>query len=350
MGRMTIPTISRTCIYVAAGRAIGAREPDPTVRNPDDLAERLLGDADTLDVTHPAVRALALPYDEAMSQPEVVNIVRLMMIRTRFIDAALERAIAAGATQLVILGAGFDTHAYRFRPLLEHVRVFEVDRAATQALKRQRVLDALVEVPANLTYVAIDFQHDDLADVLARHGHDRTQRTFFIMEGVTMYVEEEGVRRTLQFVGDHPAGSGIVFDFVPRAMIEMIARIDMNNTPAAARPFLQRFLDLIKDEPWVFGIPLGSEAAFLGEFGLDVRELLTIGGPDSIARYLTKADGTQVGAKTLEAMMAKMAADAAAGGGSGPGPPPMTPERMREQQRQMAYQLAEAVVREAVSD
>ena len=140
---MTIPSISRTCIYVAAGRAIGAREPDPTVRNPDDLAERLLGDPDALDVDHPAVRALALSYDEAMSQPEVVNIVRMMMIRTRFIDAALERAIAAGATQLIILGAGFDSHAYRCRQLLDHVRVFEVDRAATQALKRERVLDAL---------------------------------------------------------------------------------------------------------------------------------------------------------------------------------------------------------------
>jgi methyltransferase (TIGR00027 family) len=342
---MTIPAISRTCIYVAAGRAIGAREPDPTVRNPDDLAARLLGDPDALDVDHPAVRALALPYDEAMSQPEVVNIVRMMMIRTRFIDAALERAISAGATQLVILGAGFDSHAYRCRQLLEHVRVFEVDRAATQALKRERVRDALGELPPNLTYVAIDFQHDDLSDLLARHGHDRRQRTFFIMEGVTMYVEEEGIRRTLRFVGDHPGGSGIVFDFVPRAMIEMLARIDIDNVPATARPYLQRFLDLIKDEPWVFGIPLGGEAAFLGEFGLDVREVLSIGGPESIARYLTKADGTQVGAKTLEALMARMAAGAAERGSSPAGQPQMTPERMREQQRQMAYQLAEAVVR-----
>lgn len=342
---MTIPTVSRTCIYVAAGRAIGAREPDPTVRNPDDLAERLLGDPNALDVDHPVVRALALPYDEAMSLPEVVNIVRMMMVRTRFIDAALERAIGDGATQVVILGAGFDSHAYRYRQTLEQVRVFEVDRPATQTLKRERVQQALGDIPANLTYVAIDFQHDDLADVLARHGHDRTQRTFFIMEGVTMYVEEEGIRRTLRFVGEHPGGSEIVFDFVPRAMIEMLARIDMNNIPETARPFLQRFLDLIKDEPWVFGIPLGGEAAFLGEFGLEVREVLAIGGPDSIGRYLTKADGTQVGAKTLEAMMARMAAGAAARGPSPSGQPEMTPERMREQQRQMAYQLADAVVR-----
>ena len=67
---MTIPTFSRTCIYVAAGRAVGAREPDPTVRNPDDLAEQLLGDPNALDLDHPAVRALSLHYDEAMKDPK----------------------------------------------------------------------------------------------------------------------------------------------------------------------------------------------------------------------------------------------------------------------------------------
>jgi methyltransferase (TIGR00027 family) len=177
---VTIAAISRTSIYVAAARAIGAREPDLTVRNPDDLAERLLGDPAELDVDHPVVRALALSYDEAMAQPEVVNIVRMMMIRTRFIDAALGRAIANGATQVVILGAGFDSHAYRCRSLLERARVFEVDRPVTQALKRARVAAALGDVPQNLTYVSIDFQHDDLGTVLARHGCDVAQRTFFI--------------------------------------------------------------------------------------------------------------------------------------------------------------------------
>ena len=196
--------ISKTSIYVAAGRAVGAREPDPSVRNPDFLAEQLLGDPAALGVDHPAVRALSLAYDAAMQDPEVIGIVRAMMVRTRFIDGALERAIAAGATQVAILGAGFDSHAYRCRELLQGVRVFEVDRPATQALKRQRVNEVLGGSPENLTYVPIDFQHEDLRDVLARHGYDMTQRTFFILEGVTMYVREESVRSTLSFVAAHP--------------------------------------------------------------------------------------------------------------------------------------------------
>jgi methyltransferase (TIGR00027 family) len=337
--------ISRTSIYVAAGRAVGAREPDPSARNPDYLAEKLLGDPSTIEVDHPAVRALRLSYDEAMKDVEVVSTVRMMTIRTRFSDDALARAIAGGATQVVILGAGLDSHAYRCQELLASVRVFEVDRPATQALKKQRVNDVLGAPPANLTYVPVDFQHEDLRGALTRHGYDPSQRTFFILEGVTMYLPEEAVRETLRFVASHPAGSGIVFDFVYRAMIDMLARIDMANIPQAQKPYVQRFLNLIKDEPWVFGIPVGGEREFLADFGLELREAFVIGGEESLKRYVTRADGTQIGAQAIAEAMARMAQRARESAQSGSeAQQQMSPERMREQQRVMSYQLAEAVV------
>ena len=336
--------ISRTSIYVAAGRAIGAREPDPATRNPDYLAEELLGDPSKLDVDHPAVRALSLGYDEAMKDVEVVNIVRAMTVRTRFIDEALERAIAGGATQVVILGAGFDSHAYRYQGLLANVRVFEVDRPAMQALKKSRVSEVLGGPPVNLTYVAIDFQHEDLSGVLTRHGYDPAQRTFFILEGVTMYLPEEALRGTLRFVAAHPPGSGIVFDFVYRAMIDMIAQIDMATVPEAAKPFVERFLKLTRDEPWIFGLPVGCEREFLNEFGFELRETLTVGGEESLKRYLTRADGTEIGAETIAEAMARMSEHARAVGQSAPEGQQLPRERTREQQRLMAYQLAEAVV------
>jgi methyltransferase (TIGR00027 family) len=338
------PGISRTSIYVAAGRAVGAREPDASARNPDYLAEKLLGDPAQIDLDHPAVRALSLTYDEAMKDIEVVSNVRMMTVRTRFIDEVLERAIAGGARQVVILGAGFDSHAYRCQELLASATVFEVDRPATQALKKQRVTAVLGGPPPNLRYVAIDFQHDDLRDALTRHGYDAARQTFFILEGVTMYVPEEALRATLRFVASHPAGSGIVFDFVYQAVIDMIAQIDMANIPEAQRPFVQRFLNLTKDEPWICGLPVGGEREFLAELGLDLRELLMVGGEDSLKRYLTKADGTQVGAQAFAEAMARMAERARAARESSPAGPQMSPERMRERQRLMGYQLAEAVV------
>ena len=337
--------ISRTSIYVAAGRAVGAREPDPDARNPDYLAEKLLGDPTKLDVDHPAVRALSLSYDDAMKDLEVVSNVRMMTVRTRFIDEALVRAIGDGAAQLVILGAGLDSHAYRFQELLAPVRVFEIDRPATQVLKQQRVNEVLGGPPVNLTYVAVDFQQEELPDVLARHGYDPAQQTFFILEGVTMYLPEAAVRGTFRFMAAHPPGSAIVFDFVSRAMIDMIARIDLANVPEAARPFVQRFLNLTRDEPWVFGLPLGSEREFLREFGLELRESFAVGGEESLKRYLTKADGTQVGAQAIAEATARMAERSRAAGHSAPeGQQMSSSARMQEQQRVMAYQLAEAVV------
>jgi hypothetical protein len=145
-------------------------------------------------------------------------------------------------------------------------------------------------------------------------------------------------------VAAHPPGSGIVFDFVYRAMVDMLTRLDMASVPEAARPFVERFLNLIRSEPWLFGIPVGGEREFLGEFGLDVREAFTIGGEESIKRYLTKADGTQVGARAIAEAMARMAERTEAAGQSAPEGQQLSPERMREQQRLMAYQLAEAVV------
>ena len=341
--RRSSPAISKTSIYTAAGRAVGAREPDLCARNPDYLAEKLLGDPSTLDVDHPAVRALSLSYEIAIQDLEVVTAVRMMTVRTRFIDDALERAIANGAAQVVVLGAGFDSHAYRCQELLAGVRVFEVDRPATQALKRQRVNDALGGPPANLTYVTIDFQHEALPDVLGRHGYDPAKQTFFILEGVTMYLPEESVRTTLRFVGSHPPGSVIVFDFVYRAMIDMISRIDVATVPEAAKAFVDRFLSLTRDEPWIFGLPVGGEREYLGEFGLELREAFTIGGEESLKRYLTKADGTQVGAGAVAAAMARMAEHRQATGAPPEGQQ-MPTERTREQQRLMSYQLAEAVV------
>jgi methyltransferase (TIGR00027 family) len=274
---------------------LGAREPDESVRNPDYLAGPLLGDIATLGVDHPWVSAIHLDYATAIANPGIAGNITSMMVRTRFIDDCLRRAIAGGATQVVVLGAGFDTRAYRITQDLPQVRVFEVDRAETQAAKRRRVEEGLGGPPANLTYVAIDFLREDLGEALARHGHDRAQKTFFVWEGVTMYLPEAEVRKSLAYMASHAPGSAVAFDFVHQSMVDTIAAIDMSKVPEIAKQWVQDFRDLLKDEPWVFGFPSNTERAYIEEFGFEVRELLAIGGEESVKRYLTRADGTVLG-------------------------------------------------------
>lgn len=336
--------LSKTAVWVAAARALGAREPDASVRNPDVLAERLLGDTAELGLDHPVIDALKKGYEEAMRDMELAGLVRAMTVRTRFIGEALERAVAAGAAQVLILGAGFDSHAYRYSELLAKARVFEVDRPATQAFKRRRVDAALGGPPPNLTYVPLDLESDTLPTTLARHGYDPFERTFVIMEGLTMYLPEEALRELLRFLAAHAPGSSVAFDFATQAMVAGLRNIDLRMVPQAARKTFERFLDMIKEEPWLFGFPVGEEREYLAELGFTLRELLTIGSEESVKRYLTRADGTTVGG----AGQAKAEAlrEAALGGGV-----QLTPEqreqlaaRMREQQRQTAYRIAEAVV------
>ncbi|MBZ5677324.1 MAG: SAM-dependent methyltransferase [Acidobacteriia bacterium] len=284
---------SKTCLYVAAGRALGAREPDVSIRNPDYLAERLLGPEERALIAEQAVvQALDRDFAEARKNTEAFSAAVMMIIRTRFIEERLEQAIRDGVSQLVILGAGFDTRAYRLVELLKAARVFEVDQSSTQEYKKRRVREAGIEVPPNLTYVAIDFRHDKLGDVLAAAGYDSSQKTFFIWEGVTMYLPEAAVEETLRWVAAQAPGSTIIFDFVGAVLIQFMATADLSKLPEAVQKAFERFRGLTSGEPWIFGLPDTKEREFLAKVGLELHALLPIGGEESMKRFLTRSDGT----------------------------------------------------------
>lgn len=284
---------SKTCLYVAAGRALGAREPDESVRNPDYLAERLLGPAERAMVADQAVvQALELDFAEARKNIEALSSAVMMIIRTRFIEERLERAIHDSVSQVVILGAGFDTRAYRLTGLLRAARVFEVDQPSTQEYKQRRIRETGIEVPQNLAYVPVDFRQDKLGDVLAKAGYDPADKTFFIWEGVTMYLPEEAVEATLRWVAAQASGSTIIFDFLGAAIVKFMASADLSTFPEAAQKAFERLRRLTAGEPWIFGLPDEGERKFLGKLGLDLRELLPVGGEESMKRYLTRSDGT----------------------------------------------------------
>jgi methyltransferase (TIGR00027 family) len=137
-----------------------------------------------------------------------------IVLRVAFIDAV----IAASATrQVVILGAGLDTRAWRL-PALRGVRVFEVDHPATQAYKRENA-PRLGAPLADLRFVAIDFTRDDLAAVLKAAGYDSNVPTVWVWEGVIMYLDDAALRSTLNAVRrlSAPGSTLIAHYFEPEA-------------------------------------------------------------------------------------------------------------------------------------
>ena len=287
---------------VAAGRALGAREPDAAMRNPDSLAAKLLGpDEAALIQEHPIGAALLEP--DARPAYEAMGTAALMLIRTKFIDEKLEQAVRSGVTQVVILGAGFDTRAYRFHELLKDVRVFEVDSIATQEYKRRRIETAVGPPPANLTYVTIDFNHDRLGDVLERAGFRPDKKSFITWEGVSMYVAEGGVRQTLGAIARMAPGTTMIMDYTTEAVLDF-----MNKFPAyGPAKFLEKW-----GEPWVFGLPDGREQEFFEQIGLKLQEHFAVFSPDAMKRYLTRPDGTPFVSPPAERPQVDSVAQAAA--------------------------------------
>ena len=278
---------SRTSILTAAARALGSLEPDASVRNPDFLAAKLIGPSElALIGGHPIGHAFDRDFQVVMQDSDIFGITWLMLVRTRHIDEMMQRAIRDGAKQLVILGAGFDTRAYRFAELLRDVMVFEVDYPSTQEYKKHRAEAALNSKPSNLVYASADFTRETLRDVLRRVGFRSDLKTYFICEGVSMYVPEAGMRDTLRTIAEESApDSRLMLEYLNRGGLELMMKYPMG--------MIRNAIDW--GEPFVFGVPDGQDKEFFGETGLELGETLKMGSPESVKRYAIKADGTYYG-------------------------------------------------------
>ncbi|WP_062987708.1 class I SAM-dependent methyltransferase [Nocardia anaemiae] len=164
--------------------------------------------------------------------------------RARFAEDTVADAVATGNRQVVILGAGLDTFAYR-NPHPD-VRVFEVDHPDTQEWKRQRLDAAGIQLPASMTFAPVDFESQTLAAGLASAGFDRSRPAVFVWLGVIMYLTRDAILDTLRFVAGQAIPVRLVFDYLypasgstPEEMGERTARAD--RVAAVGEPWLSFF-------------------------------------------------------------------------------------------------------------
>ena len=136
----------------------------------------------------------------------------IIAARTRIAEDTLAAAIQSGVTQLVVLGAGLDTFAYR-NPFRHRLRVFEVDHPDTQAYKRDCLDRAQIRIPDCLTFAPVDFERETLAGGLAAAGFASQEQSFFTWLGVVPYLTEAAIWSTLQYLAELPGGAHVVFDY-----------------------------------------------------------------------------------------------------------------------------------------
>lgn len=181
-----------------------------------------------------------------LQQPKMKLLRSIFVFRSRFSEDSLRKAVDAGVRQFVVLGAGFDTFAYRQPRWSRELRIFEVDHPASQDFKRRRLEKMGITAPANLSFCPIDFESVTLEAGLEAASFDAARPSFFSWLGVTQYLTRDAVLATLRFVCGLAPGTQILFEVVPpdSSLPEherTVAEFAAESSAARGEPWLSRF-------------------------------------------------------------------------------------------------------------
>jgi methyltransferase (TIGR00027 family) len=168
-------------------------------------------------------------------------------IRTRFVEDAVAAAIQQRIGQYVILGAGLDSFAYRRPELAERLKIFEVDRAPSQAWKRSRLEKMGVTIPASVAFVPLDHEKDDLRAGLVKAGFDDSAPAIVSAVALTQYLDQAAVGRIFELVASFAPGSRLVLTYVVTASeLSETAAAGLAWTMTQAEERGERFLSLFR--------------------------------------------------------------------------------------------------------
>ena len=195
---------STTAIGAARLRAAHLLIDDPPPIFEDALAVRLLDQGAASSIRE---------HPDRFRTPASLAIRCDVVVRSRYAEDRLAEAVRRGVRQYAILGAGLDTFAYRQPAWADHLGIVEVDHAASQADKRERLKRAGMMPPPNLRYAAADLEANDLASTLVAAGLDRTKPAFVVCLGVLIYLSEGAAEAIFTMAAGLAAGSELVFTF-----------------------------------------------------------------------------------------------------------------------------------------
>jgi methyltransferase (TIGR00027 family) len=271
---------SKTAAGVAFLRALAAIDERAGFRGPDFLAAIFLDENGRRAVREPATRQWLRNNFLPPGAYEYI------IARTAYFDGVVEQALRENIPQIVFLGAGYDSRAYRFKDLINETRIFELDIHPTQKRKREILHRENVSIPEQLTYVSINFNTDTMEGVLSPAGFEKGKKTLFIWEGVTYYMLPSAVDDTLRFIRyGSPPGSMVCFDY--NALSDRMA------DAYGVREMAEFMKSQNPEEPIQFGIREGEIESFLSERGFRIVDHLT--AEEMERKYLTLPNGSFLG-------------------------------------------------------
>lgn len=150
-----------------------------------------------------------------------------LIARVRYFDDFVKSCVDDGIKQLVILGAGYDTRAYRIKGM-KQVKVFEVDHPQSQKIKIKKIKEIFGSLPDHVSYVSTNIGNDDLKQKLKEHRYDKSEKTLFVMEGLIYYFSPERVDELLSFIHENSGkDSSVIFDYFPESVVDGTCQLEV---------------------------------------------------------------------------------------------------------------------------
>lgn len=275
---------SETALFAALRRTIANKDYKNNRFGPDDLAIYFLPPHYQFFLKFRKIRT---------STKDKLNVFfpgvnEYLIARTAYFDNLSVAALNDRTPQIVLLGAGYDSRAYRFAKLIQGTKIFELDIAPTQDRKKKCLKKAKIAIPQGVAFVPIDFNRESLKNILEKAGWQNHQKTLFIWEGVSYYLDPKSVEATLKFFS-HSAHKDrvIAFDYAIS-----ITEENMNDYHGA-KEFLQTMKEQHANEELLFSIDEGKIESYLEQRNLKMVEHLD--NAEIERRFLTADDGSLIG-------------------------------------------------------
>jgi methyltransferase (TIGR00027 family) len=269
---------SSTAGIVCFFRACANKEKNKQIRGPDYLAKIFFKGWDRLLLKF---HRLTLP----MARRRVPGTYEYLIARTKFFDDVFKQALVENYPQIVFLGAGYDTRPYRFKDYINQTKIFELDVPTTQQIKKQYLRLSNVSIPKQLQFIPINFNKEELGEVLIKNGFKKNQKTLFIWEGVTEYLTPEAVDSTLEFISKNSSGNAVAFNYIYKSVVDQTCNY------YGAKEIVKATEK--SDEPYQFGIEEGKIEQFLKGRGFELVSHYT--AEELEKKYLTKYDSSLFG-------------------------------------------------------
>jgi len=252
---------SETAIFAALYRAVSNKEFKSEKFGPDYLAEYFLPSHFKFFIKFKRIRVNV----KNKSDKYTPGMYEYMLARTAFFDRIFMDALNKNTPQVVLLGAGYDTRAYRFAQLNNKTKIIELDIGTTQNRKMKCLKKARINIPKQVNFVPINFNEEALKEVLEKSGYERDEQTLFLWEGVSYYLDPESVDETLKFVSHSSHNeSAIAFDYYVSVSEDNV------DDYYGAKTLIQTWRKHRSNESFIFSIEEGKLESFLEQRGLKI--------------------------------------------------------------------------------